>query len=113
MTQSWWDEAAPAMLKTVQSAWSREGMRAHIRQLAALNEFCWELFPAPGDDQERRDLVVGVANDLGTWKAWPGLHDVRNLLRLPAAVAQDLTASQLADPHQGISSPPSTNTDGR
>ncbi|MFF2318776.1 hypothetical protein ACFVTE_21220 [Arthrobacter sp. NPDC058097] len=115
LARAWWDDAGPAMFKTVQSAWVREGMRAHIRQLAVLNELCWELYPADEDDGQRRDLVVSVANDLGTWKAWPGLHDVRDLLLLPGAVAHSLQAEQLADfrpvinvagtPNQGPGSP--------
>jgi hypothetical protein len=82
--QAWWDEAGPAMLETIQSAWVREGMRAHIRRLAVLNELCWELYPADEDDWQRRDLFVAVA------------HDVRNLLILPGAVAQDLQAERPA-----------------
>ncbi|PVZ53849.1 hypothetical protein C9424_16675 [Arthrobacter sp. H-02-3] len=88
------------MSRTVKNAWAHEGMRAHIRQLAVVNELCWELHPSGEDDQQRRGLVVAVANDLGVWKAWPGLHDVRKLLPLPGAVAGDLQASQLFDPNQ-------------
>lgn len=102
LERAWWDDAGAAMLQTVQSAWVREGMRAHIRQLAVLNELCWELYPADEDDGQRRDLVVAVANDLGTWKAWPKLHDVRDLLFLPAPVARSLQAEQLADFRPGV-----------
>lgn len=90
LARAWWDNAAAAMFRTVQNAWAREGLRAHIRQLAVLNELCWELYPASEDDRQRRELVVAVANDLGTWKAWPGLHDVRSLLPVPVAVVRDL-----------------------
>jgi hypothetical protein len=104
LASKWWDDAGPSMYRTVQTAWAHPGMRAHIRQLAALNELSWELYPSDESDQRRRDFIVGVANDLGVWKAWPGLHDVRNLLPLPAAVMRDLQAAQLFDPNQGTHS---------
>jgi hypothetical protein len=100
----WWEDAGPSMYKTVQTAWAYPGMRAHIRQLAVLNELCWELYPSDQSDQQRTDFIVAIAYDLGVWKAWPGLHDVRNTLPLPEPVILDIQAAQLFDPNRGIHS---------
>jgi hypothetical protein len=90
LASKWWDEAGPSMYKKVQEAWSHPGMRAHIRELAALNELSWELYPSGEPDQQRRDFIVAVANELGVWKAWPGLHDVRSILPIPSALVRKL-----------------------
>ncbi len=87
--RAWWDAAAETMFNEVQKAWHRDGIRGHIRELAVLNELAWERYPDNEDDQQRRDLITGIGNDLGLWKAWPGLHDIRKLLPIAESVMKD------------------------
>lgn len=97
LAREWWDLAGSSMNKRVQDAWGHPGMRAHIRQLAVLHELSWQLYPSGSSDQERRDLIVSTANELGVWKAWPGLQDVRSVLPLPTAFARNLRNLGSAD----------------
>lgn len=96
--REWWDLASSSMYRKVQEAWDHPGMRAHISQLAELYELSWKLYPSADRDQERREFLVSICNDLGVWKAWPGLHDVRVLLPLPTAFARNLRKMGPAGP---------------
>lgn len=98
--QEWWDRAGASMYKNVQDAWGHPGMRAHICQLAELNELSWKLYPSGTDDHERRAFIVSIGNELGMWKAWPGLQDVRSVLPLPTSFVRNLRKPDLTDPGQ-------------
>lgn len=99
--EEWWGLASSTVHKIVQQAWDHPGMRAHIRQLAALKEMSWKLFPTSADDEERTNFIVSIGNELGVWKAWPGLQDVRKSLPLPTAFARNLRKLGLTDRSQG------------